>query len=103
MRRTCSSSAEVLLEDFAGELLDGFAFLPGGLAQGEETLLIGLDLAFIPRFSHGGYLRILLSDVTSGQSWRRAVATMIWSAGSRWNSPGSRVDSIAISGVSSST
>jgi hypothetical protein len=33
----------------------------------------------------------------------RAVATMIWSAGSRWKVPGSCVDSTAISGESGSS
>jgi len=47
-----SSGAEVLFEDFAGELLDGFSFLPGGFAQGEETLLIDLDLEMTPLDVH---------------------------------------------------
>lgn len=36
--------------------------------------------------------------VIRGISRCRAVATRIWSAGSRWNGGGSRVDSMAISG-----
>jgi hypothetical protein len=36
-----------------------------------------------------GYARILSSAVTSGAASLRAVATMIRSAGSSWNSPGS--------------
>ena len=49
------------------------------------------------------YFRILESEVTIFKPWRRAVATMIWSQGSLCSHAGSRVASIATSGVISKT
>jgi hypothetical protein len=43
-----SGGGELLLEDFAGELLDRLLLFLGGVPQGQEALLIDLNLEVPP-------------------------------------------------------